>query len=149
MPEPLKGETKEKYIPRCISYLVKEEGKPQKQAIAICYSMWENKDKKKNEELIEDRIDFLINERICRVTGEDIPDDLVNKKRQRKKIRQRIGYDEKDFKNLETKSESTTTVDIEKNLTKGNVNVFGMKYRKKKRKNRLTGETTVYEVEEK
>ena len=42
MPEPTAGESKKEYIDRCIPYLVKE-GKPQDQAVAICYSMWKQK----------------------------------------------------------------------------------------------------------
>jgi hypothetical protein len=38
--EPAKGESKDAFIPRCISYVV-SEGKDAGQAAAICYSMWE------------------------------------------------------------------------------------------------------------
>jgi hypothetical protein len=46
--EPKAVETEEEFIPRCISYMV-GEGKDQDQAIAICYSKWENKDQKFQE----------------------------------------------------------------------------------------------------
>ena len=38
--EPVKGESKDAFIPRCISYVV-SEGKDAGQAAAICYSMWD------------------------------------------------------------------------------------------------------------
>lgn len=41
--EPGKGEKQDEFIPRCIAKLVGDEGKPQDQAAAICYSIWENK----------------------------------------------------------------------------------------------------------
>lgn len=37
---PRKGEKENNFISRCVSYLMKQEGIPQKQAIARCYSMW-------------------------------------------------------------------------------------------------------------
>jgi len=97
MPEPNKGESKKEYIPRCVSYMIKQENREQKQALAICFSMWD-----KANESIENKIDRL----------------------------------------LET---GTITTDIEKNLAKGRVQVMGMKYKKKSRKNKLTGSTVVYE----
>jgi len=42
MPKPRSSESKDDYIQRCIPILVKE-GKPQDQAVAICYSMWKQK----------------------------------------------------------------------------------------------------------
>lgn len=39
--EPNKGEHESEFIPRCVKYVV-DEGKDQEQAIAICYSLWEN-----------------------------------------------------------------------------------------------------------
>jgi len=47
---PKKGESKDKFISRCISYIVKKEGKPQKQAIAICNSMWRRRKMNENED---------------------------------------------------------------------------------------------------
>ena len=38
--EPTKGERKDTFIPRCISYIV-NEGKSNEQAVAICYSIWD------------------------------------------------------------------------------------------------------------
>lgn len=38
--QPSKGESKEAFLPRCISYIV-NEGKDNEQAVAICDSMWE------------------------------------------------------------------------------------------------------------
>ncbi len=40
--EPGEAETKEEFIPRCIEYVV-NEGKDNEQAIAICNSMWDNR----------------------------------------------------------------------------------------------------------
>jgi hypothetical protein len=45
MPNPKKNETEKEFVARCIPFLMKE-GKPQKQAIAQCYSMF--KQAKKN-----------------------------------------------------------------------------------------------------
>lgn len=39
--EPKKGEHEEEFIPRCVKYVI-DEGKSQEQAVAICYSLWEN-----------------------------------------------------------------------------------------------------------
>ena len=44
--KPVKGEKKTKFISRCIRYLMKKEGKDHSQAAAICYSMWEERNKK-------------------------------------------------------------------------------------------------------
>ena len=44
MPTPNKGESKEDFVSRCIP-IMKKEGREQGQAIAICYSIWRNKDK--------------------------------------------------------------------------------------------------------
>ena len=38
--EPSKGERKDDFLPRCISYVI-NEGKDNEQAVAICNSMWE------------------------------------------------------------------------------------------------------------
>ena len=47
MPEPpRKGESKSAFVGRCISYLIKNEGKTQKQAAWQCYGMWEQSKKK-------------------------------------------------------------------------------------------------------
>lgn len=42
MPEKIKGETTKNFVKRCIPQLIME-GKPQKQAVAICYSMSEKR----------------------------------------------------------------------------------------------------------
>lgn len=47
MPDPSEGETEKDFMERCVPEVVKE-GKPQDQAVAICYSKWENKDKPKD-----------------------------------------------------------------------------------------------------
>jgi hypothetical protein len=56
MPKPHKGEKKKDFISRCIPILI-DEGKEQKQAAAICYSMWERKD-----EATEEIINKVLNE---------------------------------------------------------------------------------------
>jgi hypothetical protein len=38
--EPSKGEDENEFIPRCVKYII-NEGKEQEQAVAICYSIWE------------------------------------------------------------------------------------------------------------
>jgi hypothetical protein len=58
MPEPRSGESKNEYITRCVSHLVSKEGKDQKQAVAICYSMWE----RKNEMGLLNKINLYLNE---------------------------------------------------------------------------------------
>lgn len=40
MPRPKKGETEKEFLKRCIPDLIKEEGYPQRQAIAICFSQY-------------------------------------------------------------------------------------------------------------
>ena len=45
--------------------------------------------------------------------------------------------------------ESTTTSDVEKNTAKGHVPLLGMRYRKKKKKSKLTGmDIVVHEKDE-
>ena len=53
MPEPSAGEDKNHYISRCTEQLVSSEGKEQKQALAICYSMWKKKNEITNTDLID------------------------------------------------------------------------------------------------
>jgi hypothetical protein len=43
MPEPEKNENEKDFLKRCIPQLIKEEEYPQKQAVAICYSMYRKK----------------------------------------------------------------------------------------------------------
>lgn len=40
MPSPEPRETEKEYMNRCIPYMIKEEGYPQKQSVAICYSKY-------------------------------------------------------------------------------------------------------------
>ena len=49
IPKPRSGEPKKDYISRCISFLV-NEGRDSKQAAAICYDSWKNKDEQQPEE---------------------------------------------------------------------------------------------------
>lgn len=48
IPKPRKGENKDKFMGRCVSFL-KNEGKPQEQCVAICFSQWEHKSKASGE----------------------------------------------------------------------------------------------------
>jgi len=72
IPQPDKNEEKDKYISRCIKFVI-DEGKPQKQAIAICYSVWD-KSLGEGKMTITDRIDSYLNERTTpyRGTSSDI-----------------------------------------------------------------------------
>ena len=56
IPKPKSGEEKNKYISRCVSFLMHEK-REQKQALAICFSVWE-----KNESTILDKIGIFIQE---------------------------------------------------------------------------------------
>lgn len=51
MPKPLPNESKKEYIGRCVKQLISEEGKPQKRALAICFSMWDRENL--NESLLD------------------------------------------------------------------------------------------------
>lgn len=44
MPKPKAGETKSEFLNRCIPIVI-NEGKPQAQAVAICNSYWESREK--------------------------------------------------------------------------------------------------------
>jgi len=46
MPKPHRGEKEKEFMSRAIPMLMKEEGYPQKQAIAIAYSYWNDRHKK-------------------------------------------------------------------------------------------------------
>jgi len=48
MPDPKKYSDKNEWMDACMRQTCKVEGKPQDQSVAICLSMWRNKDKKKN-----------------------------------------------------------------------------------------------------
>jgi hypothetical protein len=41
--KPLSGESEDEFIGRCMSVLIGDEGKPEDQAAAMCYSMWDQK----------------------------------------------------------------------------------------------------------
>ncbi len=56
MPKQKKGESQQQFISRCISQKVKE-GIEQEQAIAICYSQWDNRNKTKAMEFKSVNID--------------------------------------------------------------------------------------------
>lgn len=43
MPTPEPNETRDEWMARCIPYLI-NEGKKRDEAVAICSSMWDNKD---------------------------------------------------------------------------------------------------------
>lgn len=58
IPGPEKNEEKNKYISRCIKFLM-DEGRPQKQALAICYDIWR---KEMKEDKIIDKIDRYLGE---------------------------------------------------------------------------------------
>jgi hypothetical protein len=60
MPNVKPGESEKDFVSRCIKYMHDEgtKGRSDKQIIAICYSLYRNKDKK-NEELLQ-KIDTLI-----------------------------------------------------------------------------------------
>ena len=59
MPKPLKNESKHEYLKRCIPMLIKDENRSQKQAIAICYSMFD-KYKSKNNIISTENTNYLI-----------------------------------------------------------------------------------------
>ena len=52
------------------------------------------------------------------------------------------------IKKIDRIIETTTTGDVEKNLAKGHVTLLGMKYKKKKKKSKLTGVDIVVHEEE-
>jgi hypothetical protein len=58
MPTPRKGEKKNKFMSRCISDVM-GEGKEQKQAIAICFSLWSEHEKAEVQELLAEIDNFL------------------------------------------------------------------------------------------
>jgi hypothetical protein len=60
MPEPNKGESKNEYIGRCVSYVMHEDpSMEQGHALAKCYGMWDQAHK--SESIIK-KIDVLLNE---------------------------------------------------------------------------------------
>ncbi len=56
VPKPKKSEKENDYISRCMSFLVGTEGKDQKQASAICYTEWRNRNKVEREEFVRSSI---------------------------------------------------------------------------------------------
>jgi len=46
---PRQGESQSAFIGRCISYLIKREGKTRDQAAGQCYGMWRSKDSRKRK----------------------------------------------------------------------------------------------------
>ena len=54
-PKPTNNETKSEYISRCVKFYI-DEGREQKQALAICYSLWD-KSKKNILEKINQYVD--------------------------------------------------------------------------------------------
>jgi len=60
MPTPRKGESQKDFVSRCIGEVAGEKGpdgneRPQKQVIAMCYQMWRDKDKEKEEDAVEEK----------------------------------------------------------------------------------------------
>jgi hypothetical protein len=58
MPKPNRNETKQEYITRCIPYMIENEGKERDQAVAMCYSFWEQY-QKEDKDIIAKIEDFL------------------------------------------------------------------------------------------
>ncbi len=83
MPQPPKpNETKDEFLGRCIPYL-KNEGKPQDQSVAICYSMW----REKNEDVVN-KLDRMIND--DGTTTGDVefpPGEVIGMKKKKRKTR--------------------------------------------------------------
>lgn len=68
MPTVKAGESEQKFVSRCIPILM-DEGKEQKQAIAICYSMYKRKNEKEEIKMdLINKIDILLKDEI--VTGD-------------------------------------------------------------------------------
>lgn len=56
--QPTKGESKEEFLPKCIKYVI-DEGKDSEQAVAICNSMWDNKNFAEGDKVSFDYDDTL------------------------------------------------------------------------------------------
>jgi hypothetical protein len=56
--QPTQGETKKEFIPKCIKYVI-DEGKDSEQAVAICNSMWDNKNFAQGDKVSFDYDDTL------------------------------------------------------------------------------------------
>lgn len=61
---PSKGERKDKFLPRCISYVI-NEGKPSEQAVAICNSIWE-------EHFAGQKVSFDYDDTLSTVRGKEL-----------------------------------------------------------------------------
>lgn len=46
---PTAGESQSDFVGRCIPYMIREHKKEQKQAVAMCYSMWRSRGKTKRK----------------------------------------------------------------------------------------------------
>jgi hypothetical protein len=66
---PSKGEHKEEFLPRCISYVI-NEGKPSEQAVAICNSIWE-------EHFAEEKISIDYDDTLSTSRGKDLAKKLI------------------------------------------------------------------------
>jgi len=98
MPTPKKGEEKQEFISRCISYMHKNEDDKypdDDQKTAICYSMWDQA----NESTEKSFADFMSEasfKRVNRVRG--------GKLQKRKKVASKPGYKVKDGKVVKMKA---------------------------------------------
>lgn len=59
MPKPYEHENKKDYIKRCIPMLIKDEGKPQKQAVAACMNMFDHYMKKQDFVPVNETVEIL------------------------------------------------------------------------------------------
>jgi hypothetical protein len=74
MPKPKKGESKKDYVSRCIPTRQREgKDKDVKQSAAVCYSMYDNKNKKKTKESFDKKIDSIFNEKNMAVPTKETP----------------------------------------------------------------------------
>lgn len=62
MPDPKSYDNKNEWMDACMHQVKKVEGKPQGQSVAICLSMWRNKDKKKKKKTAADIIRGIVKE---------------------------------------------------------------------------------------
>jgi len=96
IPKP-KGESKNDYISKCVSSLMKKEGKEQKQALAICFNTWEREMneqqiiedyvkqiKKLNDPLNEEKVDELNMSNIISMSVDQSLDQISDTLNQRK-----------------------------------------------------------------
>lgn len=64
MPNPKKYKKKSEWMSACVSTAV-EEGRDQKQAVAMCISMWNNRNKKSKDEIEDERWEVFSQDRTC------------------------------------------------------------------------------------